>query len=79
MKSNKGQAAETPETDGLQARAEVVNLATRVLGTRDLADHWLTHPALALDGRCPMDLLTTASGVKSVKDLLTRMEFGVYT
>ena len=79
MKSNKGQAAEIPETDGLQARTDVANLAARVLGTRELADHWLTHPALALDGQSPMDLLGTTSGVKSVKDLLTRMEFGVYT
>lgn len=79
MKSSKGQAAEIPETDGLEARSEVTDMATRVLGTRELAEHWLTHPALALDGQSPVDLLTTSSGLKSVKDLLTRMEFGVYT
>ena len=65
-------------TDGLEAMQEVADMATRVLGTRELAEHWLTQPALALDGRRPLDMLTTADGIEAVKDLLTRMEFGVY-
>lgn len=69
---------QTLESDGREARAEVTVIATRVLGTSELAEHWLTHPALALDGRRPLDLLTTAAGIQAVKDLLTRMEFGVY-
>lgn len=78
-KLTKVQAAKTLETDGLQAGIEVTNMATRVLGTHALAEHWLVQPALALDGLRPSDLLTTATGVKSVKDLLIRMEFRVYT
>jgi putative toxin-antitoxin system antitoxin component (TIGR02293 family) len=49
------------------------------LGTDELATHWLTRPAIALDGRRPIDLLATEAGIKAVKDLLTRMEYGVYS
>ncbi|WP_198674588.1 antitoxin Xre/MbcA/ParS toxin-binding domain-containing protein [Rhodoferax ferrireducens] len=54
-------------------------IAMRVLGTRELAEHWLAQPALALDCQKPEDLLTTAAGIRTVKDLLTRIEYGVYT
>ena len=66
--------------DGLEKKSleEVYEMARRVLGTNELAEHWLTHAAPALDGRRPFDLLVTAAGIQAVKDLLTRMEFGVY-
>lgn len=65
--------------DTATALLEVADLAARVLGSRDLAEHWLSQPALALDGQRPQDLLTSAPGVAAVRTLLTRMEFGVYT
>ena len=58
--------------------ADLLALAERVLGTRELADNWMTSPALALDGRRPVDLLTTAEGPEAVTLVLKRMEFGVY-
>jgi len=70
---------EHPIFDVAMALKEVTEIAIRVLGTRELAEHWLTHSALALDGQRPLDLLATAPGVEAVKDLLARMEFGVYT
>ena len=65
-------------TGRLEAMQEVADMATRVLGTLELAEYWLAQPALALDGKRPIDLLSTAAGIQAVKDLLTRMEFGVY-
>ncbi len=69
------------ETDGLEMESlkKVHETAQRVLGTDELATHWLTRPAIALDGRRPIDLLATEAGIKAVKDLLTRMEYGVYS
>ena len=60
------------------ALIEVTDMAQRVLGTRKLAEQWLKEPALALDGKLPLDLIASAPGIEAVKDLLTRMEYGVY-
>ncbi|MDO8777965.1 MAG: MbcA/ParS/Xre antitoxin family protein [Burkholderiaceae bacterium] len=57
--------------DTAAALREVTDTATRVLGSRDLGQHWLVQPALALDGQRPLDLLGTASGLEAVKTLLT--------
>jgi putative toxin-antitoxin system antitoxin component (TIGR02293 family) len=65
-------------SDAAMALIEVTDTAQRVLGNRELAEEWLTKPALALDGMRPLDLITTTPGIESVKDLLTRMEYGVY-
>ncbi|MBT9508195.1 hypothetical protein [Rhodoferax sp.] len=35
--------------------------------------------ALALDGQCLLDLLTTAPGIEAVQILRARMEWGMYT
>ena len=65
-------------SDAAMALIEVTEVAQRVLGSRELAERWLAQPALALDGQSPLDLLTSAPGIEAVKDLLTRMEYGVY-
>ena len=65
--------------DAATTLKEVTEIAKRVLGTDELAEQWMGQPALALDRQRPLDLLTAAPGVQAVKDLLTRMEFGVYT
>lgn len=58
--------------------AEVLAKATEVFGTQAEAEQWLQRPALGLDGRCPIDLLTTPAGVELVEDLLERLAYGVY-
>lgn len=59
--------------------AEILARTTALLGSQSEAERWLETPALALDGRRPLDLLTTPAGVELVGDLLTRLEYGVYT
>jgi putative toxin-antitoxin system antitoxin component (TIGR02293 family) len=59
--------------------AEILAKATAVLGSQEEAEHWLERPAIGLDQRRPIDLLATPAGAKLVEDLLTRVEFGVYT
>lgn len=56
----------------------VTQKAIEVLGNREAAEDWLHHPALAFDGRRPIELLSTRPGADLVKDHLTRMEYGVY-
>lgn len=56
----------------------ITHKAMEVLGSREAAENWLHQPAVALDGRRPMELLSTRQGADLVKDHLTRMDYGVY-
>lgn len=58
--------------------ATVLNRATEILGDRDLAEQWMKEPALGLDGRKPIELLSSRQGAALVKEHLTRMDYGVY-
>jgi putative toxin-antitoxin system antitoxin component (TIGR02293 family) len=59
--------------------AEILAKATRVLGSQEEAEQWLKSPAIGIDQRRPIDLLTTPAGVKLVEDYLGRLEYDVYT
>ena len=59
--------------------AEILGRATEIFGSRAEAEAWLQRPAIALDQRRPIDLLTTQAGTEAVEDHLTRMEYGVFT
>ncbi len=59
--------------------AEILTKATRVFGSQDEAERWLKRPAIGLDQKRPVDLLTTPAGVKLVEDHLERLEYDVYT
>ncbi|HFL7937835.1 DUF2384 domain-containing protein (plasmid) [Pseudomonas fulva] len=58
--------------------AEVMEKATEVLGTRELAEEWIVKPAIGLDGEAPINLIANAVGYELVSDYLTRMDHGVY-
>jgi putative toxin-antitoxin system antitoxin component (TIGR02293 family) len=58
--------------------AEIVSKATSILGSLEAAQEWLMKPAVGLEQRCPIDLLSTPAGIELVEDLLERMEYGVY-
>lgn len=57
---------------------EVTQMAADVLGGRMLAEKWLQQPVLALDGRRPIDMLSTRQGVNMIKEHLFRIDHGVY-
>ncbi len=59
--------------------AEILAQATAVFGSRGEAEKWLEQPAMALEGRKPIDLLATSVGVALVESHLTRLAYGVYT
>lgn len=58
--------------------AEILGRASEIFGTKEAAETWLNVPAIGLDQRRPIDLLSTAVGVEAVEDYLTRIEYGVY-
>ncbi len=59
-------------------REQVQGQATHVLGNGRLASAWLTRPALGLDSRTPCCLLQNSKGFSQVRELLMRIEYGVY-
>jgi putative toxin-antitoxin system antitoxin component (TIGR02293 family) len=59
--------------------AEILGRAIDLFGSQTEAEEWMERPAMALDQRRPIDLLSTPAGVESVEDHLTRLEYGVYT
>jgi putative toxin-antitoxin system antitoxin component (TIGR02293 family) len=59
--------------------AEILGRSIELFGSRTEAEDWLERPAMALEQRKPIDLLSTPAGVESVEDHLTRLEYGVYT
>jgi putative toxin-antitoxin system antitoxin component (TIGR02293 family) len=58
--------------------AEILDKATGIFGSQEQAEQWMERPAVALEQRRPIDLLTTPAGVAIVEDLLLRLEYGVY-
>jgi putative toxin-antitoxin system antitoxin component (TIGR02293 family) len=52
--------------------------ARDVLGSTQLAVEWMRKPAMALENRRPIELLTTEVGAGLVDEVIERMRFGVY-
>ena len=70
----------SPEQSGRAWKfAEILGRAIALFGSQAEAEEWLERPAMALEQRRPIDLLSTPAGVESVEDHLTRLEYGVYT
>jgi putative toxin-antitoxin system antitoxin component (TIGR02293 family) len=58
--------------------AEILARATGLFGSQEAAERWLEAPAMGLDQRRPIDLLSTPAGVDTLETHLTRIEYGVY-
>jgi len=70
----------SPEQSGRTWKfAEILGRAMALFGSQAEAEEWLERPAMALEQRKPIDLLSTPAGVEAVEDHLTRLEYGVYT
>jgi putative toxin-antitoxin system antitoxin component (TIGR02293 family) len=64
--------------DATLSLIEITTLAESVLGSLEDAEQWLVTPAIGLDGRKPIDLISTRAGAEMVKTHLIRMDYGVY-
>lgn len=64
---------------GYELRQEQILMqATHTLGNRPSAQRWLVSPSLALNRRSPCGLLAEPRGYPEVRDLLLRIEYGIY-
>lgn len=69
----------SPEQSGRAWKfAELLAQATDVLGSQESAEQWLNTPAMALDQRRPIELLSTSVGAEMVERLLFQIDHGVY-
>lgn len=67
------------ESDRILRYARVFSAAVAALGhDPDAARGWLDEPALALEGRRPLDHCRTEAGAEEVRSILGAMEHGLY-
>jgi putative toxin-antitoxin system antitoxin component (TIGR02293 family) len=48
-------------------------------GDQDLARRWILNPVRGLNGRRPVEMVTTTVGTKAVLDLVGQLEHGVFS
>lgn len=62
-----------PLPQSLARHAEMVKLASEILGSESKALRWLSLPKIALKGRVPMQLLDSDAGFDEVRALLDKV------
>ena len=68
------------ESDRLFRVAAIYRAALELFeGDKDAAKDWLKRPAKALGGESPFTQLDTQAGADNVRDLIGRLEHGVFT
>ena len=67
------------ESDRVVRLARVLALARETLGNMERASRWLQTANRALEGDRPIDRLDTDIGVRSVEQVLGRIEYGLYS
>lgn len=67
------------QSDRLLRYAHIAARAEEIFEDAQIAKNWLRRPNQALGGEMPLNLLDTETGVNQVEDVLTRIEYGVYS
>ena len=67
------------ESDRVFRLERISTHAIRVFGNRDKAHRWLRKPCRALNGAVPLDLLASETGAYKVDEILTRIDFGMFS
>ena len=68
----------TAREEGLVRMVEITTLAERVFGDRGKADSWLSRPNPGLSGQRPRDLLKDELGTAVVREMLERIDHGIF-
>jgi putative toxin-antitoxin system antitoxin component (TIGR02293 family) len=58
---------------------EIIALGREALGDDDALKQWLVRPLRPLGGKAPVDLMKNMYGLELVKQLLGRIQYGVYS
>jgi putative toxin-antitoxin system antitoxin component (TIGR02293 family) len=64
--------------EGLIRTLEIETLADRVFGDPKKAEAWLKRPSPALSGQRPVDLLKDELGTAVVREMLERIDHGIF-
>jgi len=67
------------ETDRLWRAAVILTEATDILGSRAKASSWLHRANRTLGGVRPLDMMGTEAGYEEVRNVLGRIEWGVWS
>jgi putative toxin-antitoxin system antitoxin component (TIGR02293 family) len=67
------------ESDKLTRLVRMIARAEAALGDPAKAERWVREPNRALEGRRPLDLLSSDVGARAVEKVLGRIEHGIYS
>jgi putative toxin-antitoxin system antitoxin component (TIGR02293 family) len=59
--------------------ADLYAYGKKVFGDKKRFDAWMNDPNRALGGKTPLELIVTQSGLQEVKNIIGRIEWGVYS
>ncbi len=74
-----GSRLSAEESDRTMRVARVFAMTKDTLGSAEKASRWLQKRNIALGGEVPLELLDTDMGVRSVEEILNRIEYGLYS
>jgi putative toxin-antitoxin system antitoxin component (TIGR02293 family) len=75
----KNQRLTSEESDRLARVLRVYARSEDALGDSDRAFRWLRKPNRALEGKTPLELLSSEAGARAVEKVLGRLEHGVFS
>jgi len=78
LKSEPDRLLDAEQSGRVWQFAELLAKAQDVFGSSERAVDWMLRPAMALENRRPIELLTTPVGAHLVDDVIERMRYGVY-
>lgn len=59
--------------------AALYQFGANVIGNNQQFQEWLQSPLIALGGKKPVDFMNNDTGISMIKDLLGRIEHGIYS
>jgi putative toxin-antitoxin system antitoxin component (TIGR02293 family) len=69
---------EPPEWERIYRFKELLQTATRIIGSEENAKKWLKTPKKVLGGQTPLDVAKSETGAREVFRVLGRIEHGVF-
>lgn len=78
-RKSKGQTLTPEESDRLARVLRVYARSEEALGDGERAHRWMRKPNRALNGRTPLELLSSEAGARAVEKVLGRIEHGIFS
>ncbi|WP_121908236.1 type II RES/Xre toxin-antitoxin system antitoxin [Ulvibacter antarcticus] len=79
QRKNDNELLNVYSTEQILEIAEVISRGIEVLGSIENFSHWVNSEIRVLNYKKPLDYLDTSFGTKLIKDILGRIEQGVYS